>query len=182
MLLTAEVELCSTLSTSFSNIQGVQFLGSYFPDSLCHRPSCRFLVGDSWTLYLIVALMMHRKQFHHWNTKCEPTNHNSIQCNLFIMSIIGRSHLCCNVLFQRYKIYVIVITWAWVICLKYTHEHDGPQGPSASVYISGKSQVPMLLLIYSTALIAYQKRHKLRWTYYIDNLEKFDYGLAARTL
>jgi len=28
--------------------------------------------------------------------------------------------------------YVIVITWARVICLKYTHEHEGP---SASVYI-----------------------------------------------
>jgi len=40
--------------------------------------------------------------------------------------------------------YVIVIRWAQVICLKYTHEHEGPQGPSASVYISGKSKVPML--------------------------------------
>jgi len=38
-------------------------------------------------------------------------------------------------------IYVIVITWARVICLKYTHEHEGP---GASVYISGKSKVPTL--------------------------------------
>ena len=31
---------------------------------------------------------------------------------------------------------------------EYTHEHEGPQGPSASAYISGKSQVPMLQLIW----------------------------------
>ena len=33
---------------------------------------------------------------------------------------------------------------------EYMHEHKGPQDASASVYISGKSQMPMLKLIYST--------------------------------
>ena len=47
--------------------------------------------------------------------------------------------------------YVVVVTWARVICLKYTHEHEGTYfSPRARVYISGKSQVPMLQLIYST--------------------------------
>jgi len=31
-----------------------------------------------------------------------------------------------------------------VICPKYTHEHEGPQGLSASVYISGKSNIWIL--------------------------------------
>jgi len=41
-------------------------------------------------------------------------------------------------------VYIIVITWAWVIWLKYMHEHEGTQCPSASAYMKGKSQVPML--------------------------------------
>jgi len=40
--------------------------------------------------------------------------------------------------------YVIVITWAQVICLNYTHKHEGAQCPNVKVYISGKSKVPML--------------------------------------
>jgi len=47
--------------------------------------------------------------------------------------------------------YVIVITWAWVIFLKYTHLHLGAARPRVRAYISGKSQVPMLKLIYLTA-------------------------------
>jgi len=43
--------------------------------------------------------------------------------------------------------YVKVATWTQVIYLKYTHEHEGSQGVSASAYISGKSQVLMLQLI-----------------------------------
>jgi len=42
---------------------------------------------------------------------------------------------------SRHYVYVIVIT---LICLKYMQENEGPKGLSASVYISGKSQVPML--------------------------------------
>jgi len=87
--------------------------------------------------------------------------------------------------------YVIVITWARVICLKFTHEHEGP---SASVYISGPEcscvyfrQIKSAHVIINIShcpcrLIAYQKQHKFPWTYYIDNLKKFDYGLAARTM
>ena len=40
--------------------------------------------------------------------------------------------------------YVVIVTWVRVICLKYT------RGTAPSVYISGKSQVPILQQIYST--------------------------------
>ena len=49
---------------------------------------------------------------------------------------------------------ILVVTWALVICLKYTHSHSGCalvlvcMRPSASVYISGKSLVPMLQLLH----------------------------------
>ena len=59
--------------------------------------------------------------------------------------------------FEYIYIYVVVVTWARVICLKYTHEHKGcisgksqvPMRPRAHAYVSGKSLVPMLQLIYS---------------------------------
>ena len=48
--------------------------------------------------------------------------------------------------FHDTLLYVVVVTWAQVVYLDYMHEHEGS---TASVYISGKSQVPILQLLYS---------------------------------
>ena len=66
---------------------------------------------------------------------------------------IGRDHLFSfKCMYCTLKVssllYVVVVTWARVICLKYTHEHEG--AARVRVCSSGKSQVPMLQLIYST--------------------------------
>ena len=47
--------------------------------------------------------------------------------------------------------YVIYVTWAGVICLICTHEHEGAQRPSASADISGKSRLHMLHMLCNTS-------------------------------
>ena len=42
------------------------------------------------------------------------------------------------------NVHVIYVTWAGVICLKCTHEHEGTQRPRACGDILGKSQLHML--------------------------------------
>ena len=47
--------------------------------------------------------------------------------------------------------YIIYVTWAGVICLICTHEHEGAQRPRASADISGKSQPHMLHMLCNTS-------------------------------
>ena len=58
---------------------------------------------------------------------------------------------------QRYMevgyspLYVIVVTWARVLCLIYMPQARGPQARGLRAYISGKARVPMLQLICYTS-------------------------------
>ena len=68
-------------------------------------------------------------------------------------------------------IHVIYVTWAGVICLIYTHKHEGTQSSRASVDISGKSQLHMLHMLCNTSGIIKIALH------YIRKDGTFDYGI-----
>ena len=58
------------------------------------------------------------------------------------------AHTCAYV--YTYIHYVVVVTWATVVCLICTPEAQGPQARGLRVYISGKPWVHMLQLLCDT--------------------------------
>ena len=67
-------------------------------------------------------------------------------CNWHSMSVYANT-----LTLWQFKLHVIYVTWAGVICLICTHEPEGAQRPRASADISGKSRLPMLHMLCNTS-------------------------------
>ena len=82
----------------------------------------------------------------------------------------------CSMYVLIISLHVIYVTWAGVICLVCTHEHEGTQRPRASADISGKSRLRMLHMLCNTS-------GKLKiGVLYIGKDCAFDYGIQTLML